>query len=44
MTSYYFEGRLQVEMDDLQVRFITLFKRQNSNKVTVIRRQYGGSE
>ena len=44
VTSYYFEGRLQVEMDDLQVRFITLFKRQNSNKVTVIRRQYGGSE
>ena len=44
VASNNFEGRLQVEMDDLQVRFITLFKRQNSNKVTVIRRQYGGSE
>ena len=44
VTSNYFEARLQVQMDDLQVSFITLFKRLGSNKVAVIRRQYGGSE
>ena len=42
--SYFFEARLQIEMDEVQVRFITLFKRQSSNKVVVIRRQYGGLE
>ena len=42
--SYFFEARLQIEMDEVQVRFITLFKRQSNKKVVVIRRQYGGSE
>ena len=44
VNSHFFEARLQIEMDEVQVRFITLFKRQSNNKVVVIRRQYGGSE
>jgi general secretion pathway protein K len=44
VVSHFFEARLQVDMDEVQVRFITLFKRQTNNKVSVIRRQYGGLE
>ncbi len=42
--SSYFEARLQVELDGVTIRFISLFKKQSSNKVVVIRRQYGGLE
>lgn len=42
--SSYFEARMKIELDDLQLAFTTLFKRQGSNKVVAIRRQFGGLE
>lgn len=43
IVSSYFEARMLVEVDTIQLRVNSLFKR-NNNKVSVIRRQYGGQE
>jgi len=42
--SFYFLATLQAETDNYQTRLISLFQRQSNNKVTVIRRHFGGIE
>ncbi|MGL4206666.1 MAG: type II secretion system minor pseudopilin GspK [Aeromonadaceae bacterium] len=41
--SIYFEAKLEVALDETKVHFTSLFK-SNNNKISVISRQYGGSE
>lgn len=43
VSSYFFEERMQIEIDSLRLRVNSLYKRAN-NKVSVIRRLYGGQE
>ncbi len=43
INSVYFEGKLEVTLDETKVQFTSLFKNDNS-KISVISRQYGGSE
>ena len=43
VNSNYFEAKLEVTLDETKIHVISLFK-SNNNKISVIRRQYGGSE
>ncbi|SKA46681.1 type II secretion system minor pseudopilin GspK [Photobacterium toruni] len=42
VTSHYFSLDAEIKVDRARVRTVALFKRDDKNKVTVVRRQYGG--
>jgi general secretion pathway protein K len=44
LRSYYFQAILQATQDQHTTRLISLIQRQSSNKLTVIRRHFGGVE
>ncbi|KAE8176282.1 MULTISPECIES: type II secretion system minor pseudopilin GspK [Photobacterium] len=42
VTSHYFSLDAEIKVDRARVRAVALFNRDDKNKVTVVRRQYGG--
>ncbi|MCG3864339.1 MULTISPECIES: type II secretion system minor pseudopilin GspK [unclassified Photobacterium] len=42
VSSNYFSLDAEIQIDNARLRAVTLFKRDDNNKVTVVRRQYGG--
>ncbi|HIF9057828.1 TPA: type II secretion system minor pseudopilin GspK [Photobacterium damselae] len=42
VTSHYFQLDAEINVDRMRMRLVSLLKRDDKNKVTVVRRQYGG--